>query len=224
MADERRRRRIVANDVDFFAAQVVGHVGDPARLRTKASADRIDFGPVALHRNLRTASGIARDRHDLDRAVGDFGNLELQQALHEPLGRARKNHLRPLRRFLHVEHVRANEVVDAIGLARDLFVEIHDGFVATFERDEHVALLVALHRAGHQVVELAHVLVVDGVALGFANALDDDLLGRLRGDSPEVFRRDFFIEEIAHLIRLARPLSRRSRASDPATSSTTVRR
>ena len=51
-----------------------------------------------------------------------------------------------------------------------------------------------------QIVELAHVFVVDGVAFGFTNALNDDLLGGLRGDSAEIFRRDLFIVEVAGLI------------------------
>ena len=89
VGDERRGRRIVANDVDLFAAQVVGDVCDSARLRPQARADRIDFGTIALHRDLRTAPGIARDRHDLDHAVGDLRNLALEKTLHESLGRAR---------------------------------------------------------------------------------------------------------------------------------------
>ena len=72
---------------------------------------RLDFGPrhapigstsgtIALHGDLRAAAGFARDRHDLDGAVGDLRNLQLEQPLHEPLGRARENDLRSLRRLL----------------------------------------------------------------------------------------------------------------------------
>ena len=109
----------------------------------------------------------------------------------------------PFGDFLHVEHVRANEIVDAIVFAGNLLVERHHRFVAAFERHVHVALFVALHGAGHEIVELADVFVVDRVALGLANALHDDLLGGLRGDAAEIFRRHFFVEEIADLIRRA---------------------
>ncbi len=195
--------RIPRNDVDLLAAQAVGDVGDAARLRPEARADRVDFGTMRAHGDLRTAAGFACDRHDLDDAVRDLRNVHLEQALNEPLGGARENDLRALRRLANVEYVRAHEIVDAERLARNLLVDRHDGFVAAFEHNEHVALLVALHRSGHQVVELARVLIEDGVALGLADALHDDLLGRLRGDASEIFRRDFLIEEVARLIRLA---------------------
>src|SRR5580700_10684229 len=196
-------RRIVTNDVDLLAAEIIGDVCDATRLGAQARADRIDLGTIALHRNLRSASGIPRDRHDLNGAVGDLRNFHLEQSLHQTFGRAREDYLRSLRRLLDVEHVGANEIVDAIGLARNLLVEIHDGFVAPLERHVHVALLVALYRPRNEVVELAYVLIVDRVPLGFPNALHDDLLGGLRGDSPEVFRRHLLIEVIPDLIRPA---------------------
>ena len=192
---------IVANDIDLLAAQVIGDVGDAARFRPEASADRIDFRAIAPHGYLRTASWIARNRHDLDRTVGNFGNFQLEQTLDQPLGRSRENHLRAFGRLLDVEHVGANEIVDAISFAGNLLVEIHHRFVAPFERDVHVALLVTLHGSRNQVVELTHVLVVNRVSLGLANALHDDLLGSLRRDASEILGRNLFVEEVPDLIR-----------------------
>jgi hypothetical protein len=53
-------------------------------------------------------------------------------------------------------------------------------------------------------VQLRRVRVVDGVALGLANALHDYLFGRLRGDAAEVTRRHDFVVEVAGLVPRAR--------------------
>ena len=194
--------------ISNFSPQIVGDVGNPARLRTEARADGIDFGPIALHRDLRAAARVARDGHDLHGPVGNLRNFQLEQPLHESLGRARKDHLRPLRRLLDVEYVRSDEIVDAIGFAGNLLVEIHNRFVASLERDVHVALFVALHGSGHEIVELANVFVIDRVALRFTDALHDHLLGRLSGDPAEIFWSHLFVVEVADLIRATGPLHR----------------
>jgi len=57
-------------------------------------------------------------------------------------------------------------------------------------------------------VQALAVFVEDRVAFGFANALDDDLLRRLRGDAAKVFGRHFFIEEVAGFVLRARFFAR----------------
>ena len=58
------------------------------------------------------------------------------------------------------------------------------------EVDQGVAAVGLLHDAGDDLADAARVLVEDDALLGFADALIDDLLGRLRGDAPEVLGRD----------------------------------
>ena len=178
-----------------------------------------------MHGDLRARTRFARDRHDLDDVVLDLRHLELDQALHEAFGRAREHDERPFVRLAHVEHVGADAIVDAEVFARHLFGERQQRFVLVVEQHVHVALFVALDRAHHDVVQLRGIRVVHGVALGFADALHDDLLRGLRGDAAEIFRRDFLIVEVARL-RTSNPLPLwRSRASDLRGSpSTTLRR
>ena len=47
------------------------------------------------------------------------------------------------------------------------------------------------------------ILVEHQIALGLADALHDDLLGRLRGDASEFFGRHFDVEVVADLVLVA---------------------
>ena len=57
------------------------------------------------------------------------------------------------------------------------------------EVEQRVALVALLDDAGDDVALAAGVLLVLALALGLADALAHDLLGRLRGDAPEVVGR-----------------------------------
>ena len=58
------------------------------------------------------------------------------------------------------------------------------------ELDERVAVVGLLDDARDQLADAVAVLLVHHVPLGLADALQDDLLGGLRGDPAEVLRRD----------------------------------
>ena len=102
--------------------------------------------------------------------------------------------------------------VDLLGLRQqrlDAFAQLH----------ERVARVGLLHDAGDQLADAVAVLLVHHVALGLADALQDHLLGGLRGDPAEVVggdvalvdlvavfgelrRVDFRFLRFAHLARL----------------------
>ena len=73
--------------------------------------------------------------------------------------------------------------------------------------DDVVAALEATHDAGDELAPAVLELVEDDVALGVADALDDDLLGRLRGDAAEALALLRELEQVAELlVLLARAL------------------
>src|ERR1700692_20289 len=199
VVDERYRVGRPADDVDFLPAQFVGDRGDAARLRTETGADRVDFEAMRMDRDFGAAARFARDRHDLDDVVVDLGNLALEQALHQAFRRTREDDLRTLIGLAHVEHEGVDAVVDSVVLARHLFRERQKRFGAA-EVDIHVALFVTLHRPVDDVVQLLAVLVEDCVALRFANALNDDLLCRLRRNPPKTLRRDLFVVIVTRFV------------------------
>ena len=69
--------------------------------------------------------------------------------------------------------------------------------------EQGVAVVGLLDDPGDDVALAAGVLLVLDVALGLADALQDDLLGRLRGDAPEVVRRVVpLADDVAVLVEL----------------------
>ena len=68
---------------DLLAAQLVHDLADTHAPRADARADRIDVPVVRRDRELGAVPGFAGDRLDLDDAVDQFGNLELEEAADE---------------------------------------------------------------------------------------------------------------------------------------------
>ena len=87
-----------------------------------------------------------------------------------------------------------------VALGVDLLALRQQGFDAA-QVDERVALIALLHDAGDDVADAVDVFVVHEVALGFADALQDDLLGRLGGDAAEVVGRDLVALDLGFVDR-----------------------
>jgi len=72
-------------------------------------------------------------------------------------------------------------------------------------RSQGVALIGLLDDAGDDVTLTTGVLVVLHLAFGFADPLQDHLLGRLRGDATEVLRRVVpFLDDVTVFVELLR--------------------
>ena len=155
--------------------------------------------------DLGAETGFAGDALDLDRAVGDFGDFQLEELLDEVGIGAREGQLRALGLGVEVQQQEADAVADLVFLARDAFLAGHDA-LGVAEVDEHVAAVEAPDGAGHDVAHVVLVDAVDLVLFGHAQLLDDGLLGRLGGNAPEIARGDFDFDQVAELEILAREL------------------
>ena len=98
---------------------------------------------------------------------------------------AAQNDLHPLTDLAHVKDDRANSLIRVIAFAGDLLAPRQDA-VGLAEIDDDRSTLETLDRPGDQVPALIFKFVVETIALGFANLLNDHLLGRLRRNAPEV--------------------------------------
>ncbi|MCY1232385.1 hypothetical protein D9M72_448740 [compost metagenome] len=117
--------------------------------------------------------------------------------------RARQEDLRAALLAANVVDEGADAVAVAHVFARDHLVAADDAF-ATAEVDDDVAVFDALDRAVDDLADAILEFVELAITLGFANLLDDDLLGRLGGDAAEVHRRQRVGDEIAELgVRIA---------------------
>ena len=92
-----------------------------------------------------------------------------------------------------------------VALAVDLLGLRQQRLDALAQLHERVAGVGLLHDAGDQLADAVAVLLEHHVALGLADALQDDLLGGLRGDPPEVVGRDVaLVDLVAVLLELGR--------------------
>ena len=194
--DEGRGIGVPLDDVDLLALQLVDHRLHPAAPHSDTGANRIDARIVRQDGDLRARAGIARHRFDLDNAVVDLGNLLGEQPRHEFRPRARHEDLRSAQFAPHVVNVGAQPFAIAEILARQGFVAPHDGLGAA-EIDDHIAVLDALDQTVDDLADAVFVFFELAVALGIADALDNDLLRGLRGDAAKIDRRQWFDEKIA---------------------------
>ena len=116
-------------------------------------------------------------------------------------GRAGKDDLRSLGLAEHVQHVRLDPVTGAVRLARNLLANGQHRFGAAQVHDD-VSALETADDAGDDFALAVLVVVEDDFAFGVAGALDDHLLGRLRGDAPEGAAVGLQLEDVAVLLVL----------------------
>jgi hypothetical protein len=170
-----------------------------------ARADGIDVLVVAPHRHLRAGARLAGDGTDLDRAVVDLGHFKLEKTLDETRMRAGNHDLRASRLAAHVDKVDLDALTLDERLTLDLLAGEKNGvcrFRAGADAKGRIARagIDARDDTGENFVLLGVVFVVDHAALGFAQALDDDLLAVARGDAAEFDVVDGNVDDIADIV------------------------
>ena len=101
--------------------------------------------------------------------------------------RARQDDLRALGASRDVLDHGADAVAHRVVLGAGLILALDDGLDAP-DLDDDVTLLEALDGAAHHLAPPFAELAEHVLALGFADLLEDHLLGGLRGDAPEILR------------------------------------
>ena len=196
--DEGRDVGRPGNDVDLLALKLADDGLHARAAHADAGTDRIDRGIAGYHGDLGARARVAGHGLHLDDAVIDFRHLLLEELGHELGMGARQEDLRPALLAAHVEEISADPVARPEHLARQQLVAADDR-LATTEVDDDVAVLDALDEPVDDAADAVLELVVLAVALGLADLLDDDLLGRLSGDAAEVEGRQRLGDPVADL-------------------------
>src|SRR5581483_3269108 len=186
------------HDVDLLAAELLDDGLHARAAHADAGAHRVDVRVVRRDGDLGASTGLACRALHLDDALVDLGHLLLEELDQETGMRPREDDLRALSRELDVQDERADAIALTIALARDLLLLGEDRVGATEVHDD-VLLLEPLDDAREELALPALELVVDDVALGVPDALDDVLLRRLGGDPPELLRRQLGEQLVADL-------------------------
>jgi hypothetical protein len=161
-----------------------------------AGADRVDLRVAAGDGDLGAVARLPGECLDLDRAVGDLGDLELKQAADKLGAGAAEDDLGAAAAVLNLQQDAADALAGGVFLAGHLLLAGHDG-LGLAEVDEEVVALAAADGAAHDVAHGILEIVVDALLLEGPQALHDGLAGRLGGDAPEVGRVDLLLDGVA---------------------------
>ena len=188
------------DDVDLLASQLVHHLAHPAAPRTHARTHRIDIGVIRPDGDLGAVAGLARTGLQFDDAIGDLGDLQLEQLADQSRMRARHDDLRTLGGLAHLHDVCLEAAVGLGPLVGNL-LGLGQQCLHTAQVEQRVAGVVLLDDAGDDVALAPGVFVVLHVALDFTDALVQDLPNGLGHDPAQVVRRVVpFAHDVAQLI------------------------
>src|SRR5580704_5585829 len=175
------------DDIDLLAAQLANDGLHAHALHSDASAYAVHIAIAAGDGNFGPLAGFAGTTFYYNRVVVNLWNFLLEQTHHQLRRAAGNNDAGILAGLLHALDHAADALAHAevfelallfLGHARFGLAQIH----------HQVLALQPFHGAVHQFAYSAGILRVNGLTLGFADLLQDDLLGGLRGNAPQGFR------------------------------------
>ena len=149
---------------------------------------RVDAGVVGFHGDFGALARIAGGFADFEQAVFDFGHFHFKQ-LHQKIVRgAAEHHLfaAGVADFIHTQKERAHAVAVAEVFARNHLIARQQG-IELADFDNGAVAFHALDGAHHDVFFALQEIIQDLLALGIADALQNQLLGGLRGLAAEAF-------------------------------------
>ncbi len=198
LGDELVLALVPAHDVDLLPVKLVHDGLNAGAFHADARSHGVDLVVARMDGDLRSAARLAGDVLDLDVAVEYLGNLLLEQLAEKLLARPGKGDLRPLRVLVHLDDDGPDRVSLVVPLLADLLAERQVRFGAA-EVHENVAAVDLAHGAGDDDPHLVLVFLVDAVALGLADLLHENLLGRLHGVAAELVEGDVHLDLAARL-------------------------
>ncbi len=174
----------VLDDVNLFPAQLPDDRLHTHSLHAHASAHRVHILIARLNGNLGALARLAGNGANFYGVVVNLRHFAAEEVLHQLLGCARDDDLRPARGAIHTQQHHTHPLADGKLLQARLLPLGHTRLCLAQIKD-HILRLVALDGGRQHFVHAVVVLVEYSVALGLAHFLKDDLLGHLRSDAAQ---------------------------------------
>src|SRR5207249_3675676 len=147
--------------------------------------------------DFRALTGLACDRAHLHDAVRYFRHFKFQQPQQHLLVLAADENLRALRAALDFVDEHPQTLIAAEEFALNLLFLGQDGLRLVAERERRMLGSDILNNADDEFALTLGVVRIQMVALRLADALQNNLLGGLRRNAPEVSRRDVHAHDTA---------------------------
>ena len=193
--------------------QLVDHGTDSGASGADARADGVDVLLRGADGKLRARACLAGNGLDLDETRRNLGHLELKEPLDKTRMRSRYDDLRTSGRPADLHDVDADDIALAVAFALDLLGSgkhrVGAVTAVAAEADGHIAGVGgdAKDGAGENLMLFRR----ECAPFGLPDALDDDLLGGLGSDAPEVLGAHvdvYQISQLGVLVDLARGVER----------------
>src|ERR1022692_2916423 len=186
------------NHVHLFVVELADDVFHALAAHADAGADGIYLRVARIDRHLGAETRFARDALDLNRAVVDFRNLQLEQLDDELRVGAGQNDFRPVRAFLHGLDVAADAFADLVFLGRHALAVRQQRLVFA-QVQNHIGTLEPPDRSADDFADAILELGEDQRLLRLPDFLHQRLFGELRRDAAKVGGRDFLFDLVTDL-------------------------
>src|SRR5690348_1110372 len=174
----------IRNDVDFFAAQFADDGLHAHAFHAHTGAHGIDVLISAEDSDLGALASFASGGTNLHGAVIDLRDFHFEQALDEHGIGPGDDDLRSFGGAIHSLDHHAKAVAKIVSFQPGLLA-FGETRLGAAHIDDDVGAFETLDDAVHELAGAAVIFVKDGIALGLAHFLHDDLFGSLRGDAPK---------------------------------------
>ena len=172
------------DDIDFFALKFVDDALDAVAAEADASAYRVDALLGSLDGYLAAKAGVAGDGFDGHGAVIDFRDFDFKEAAeHIPVA-AGYDDFGAFGAVADVEDIDLDALAFLVALGGDLLLGGHNGLGPPAQVEGYGAVGFDLFDdAGDDVAAVLEEFLEEEFPFGFAETLQDDLLGGLGGDA-----------------------------------------
>ena len=187
VGDEDGRLGVPLDDVNLLASQLVDDGLNADAPHAHAGAHRVHAGLVSGHGDLGAGAGLPGDGLDLHGAVVDLRHLQLQQPAQHVLVAAGDDDLGAAAGAPDLQDVGPHPLVDGVPLPRHLLAARQDRFRPP-QVQAHVGRRDALDRPVDELALTLGEILEESFAFRLSDPLQDDLLGGLGGNAPEVSR------------------------------------
>src|SRR2546427_7139074 len=188
MSHERIYFLRVLDDVDLLAPQFPDDRLDPGALHPDTGSDGIHVLVLGADRNLGTVASVPHRHLNLDGAVVDLGDFHLEELHQKPGVGTRQYRLGSLGVLIHV-HDDGPDPISLVVVLRFRLLLLGKKGLCLAQVHDDASTLKPLHYPVDKFADSRAVLLVNVLALGLTDLLEDDLFGGLSGNTTKSFGR-----------------------------------